>query len=181
MAIKKDWYQITAPEMFNNKVIAETPAYDPKQLKGRVVETSLIDLNQDVMKFYIKLRFKITDVDGNQAKTEFIGHDIMRDQIYRMVFKRKSRVDSINNITTADEKQVTLKTILTLSRKVKTTVKKAARAEMSAAIEDYCKNKTLDKIVDSIIRGELTKNVRQRVGKVYPVSSIEIRKSKVKN
>ena len=88
LAIKKQWYEIVAPKMFGEKVVGETLAVEPKQLIGRKIETNLVELSKDFSKFYVKLHFQINNVEGNKAYTKLVGHDVMRERIYRMVKRR---------------------------------------------------------------------------------------------
>ena len=72
----KEWYQVHAPRMFNETVIGETPSADPDYLIGRQAEVTVQDLTGDFSKMHIKLKFKIVETDGHEAKTELIGHDL---------------------------------------------------------------------------------------------------------
>ena len=65
----KEWFEITAPKFFGDFVIGETIAFDPSQLKGRIIETSLTDITGDPNKYYLKFFFKIESVDGKKAIT----------------------------------------------------------------------------------------------------------------
>lgn len=105
----KSWYKILTPESFGAKEIAETPSETPDQLLGRVAETTLYNLNGDVKKEYVKLFFKVMKVDGNQAHTMFIGHDVTQDYIRRLVRRRKSRIDAIFPLTTSDGYKIRVK------------------------------------------------------------------------
>jgi len=92
LAEKKKWYQIVAPKMFDEKPLAETLAAEPEQLIGRTIEVSLMNLTKDYSRFYMKMLFQVERVEGDIAYTKFVGHDVMRDRIYRMVQRRVRRV-----------------------------------------------------------------------------------------
>jgi SSU ribosomal protein S3AE len=98
----KSWYKILTPESLGLKEIAETPAETPEQVMGRVAETTLYNINGDIKKEYVKLYFKVNKIDGNQAFTHFIGHDVTQDYIRRLVRRRRSRIDAIFPVTTSD-------------------------------------------------------------------------------
>merc|ERR1712054_572747 len=70
----KEWYDIKAPSMFTKPVCGKTLVTRSKgtkiasdQLKGRVLEVSLADLNKNEDDAYRKMRLRVEDVQGSQA------------------------------------------------------------------------------------------------------------------
>jgi small subunit ribosomal protein S3Ae len=179
MALKKQWYEIVAPKMFGSKVIGETLAVEPKSLVGRVLEVSLLDVIRDYSKFYIKLRFQIERVDGQKALTKFIGHDIMAERVSRMVQRHGRRVDVIEDVTTKDGVSLRVKVVFVLLRHVGTSMKDATRKAAREKLVEIAKSTEFETLVNMIIRGELAQEIRKAATKVYPVASIEIRKTEV--
>lgn len=179
MAVKKQWYEILAPKLFEERVIGETLAAEPKQLVGRVVEVSLLELSKDYSKFYIKLKFQIDRVDGNKAYTIFAGHEIMRERIYRMVQRRVRRVDLIQDLRTKDGVLIRVKTLFVLIRRVNTSIKASARTKAGEIVEKAVKESTLDELIKLIVTGELTSSIRKECNKISPVGNVEIRKSEI--
>ena len=88
--------------MFGSKVIGETPAFDSKNVIGRIYEASLVELTGNMNKFYIKVKLKIHKIDGFKAYTIFVGHEYTRDRIYRLVQRRSERIDVIKDIKLKD-------------------------------------------------------------------------------
>lgn len=179
MALKKQWYEIYTPKAFGEKMLGETPASDPKRLMGRRLYVSLLELSRDYSKFYIKLIFQVEDVQGNKAYTKLVGHDIMRERIYRMVQRRVRRVDLIQDITTKDSVKVRIKTVFVLIRRIGTSIKSSARKKAKEIIEAYSKDKTFEEVIRGIISGELQQLVRKECSKISPLGNIEIRKSEI--
>ncbi|MCD6557581.1 MAG: 30S ribosomal protein S3ae [Candidatus Aenigmarchaeota archaeon] len=179
MAVKKDWYEIIAPKFLGNHVVGETLTGNPKTLKGRTVEVSMMDINNDFSKFYIKLKLQVTEVDGKKLYTRFIGHDILKEKIYRMVLRRRRRVDSIDLVRTKDGKTIRIKTITIILRRTKTSIKEAVRKKISEMIRDVAEKNTMEELVKSILSGSLQKSIRDQLKKIYPVGEVEIRKSEI--
>ncbi len=179
MALKKQWYEIVAPKMFGERVVGETLAVEPKQLVGRTLQVNLMELVNDYSKFYIKIDLQIDSVQGQKAYTKMIGHDIMTEHIYRMVQRHGRRVDIIQDLTTKDDVRVRVKTVFVLLRRVGTSMKEATRKVGKEKVEEIVKDVTFEELVQMIIRGELAGEVRRACNKVYPVASIEIRKTEV--
>ncbi len=179
MAVKKQWYEIVAPKVFEEKSIGETLAAEPKQLIGRKIETSLLELSKDYSKFYIKLQFQIDNIDGSRAFTKFVGHDIMRERIYRMVQRRVRRVDVVMDVRTKDNVLIRVKTVFVLLRRVNTSIKAATRVKAKEVIEKTLSESSLDDFVKLIVSGELAANIRKECNRISPVGNVEIRKSEV--
>src|SRR3972149_3196112 len=125
--------------MFEEKLVGETLAVEPRHLIGRTLQISLIELIRDYSKFYIKLNFQIDHVDGQKAYTKLIGHEIMRERVYRLVQHHGRRVDVIQDLTTKDGVEVRVKTVFVLLKRVGTSMKDATRKAARQKVEDLVK------------------------------------------
>ena len=72
----KNWYNVLAPESFDNVTVAETLADNSTKLIKRVTEVSLQDITNDFRKSHIKLFFEINNIEGTNAHTQYIGHTL---------------------------------------------------------------------------------------------------------
>lgn len=179
LAEKKKWYEVLAPKMFDEKPVAETLAAEPEQLIGRIIEVSLLNLMKDYSRFYVKLIFQIDRVEGDKAYTKFVGHDVMRDRIYKMVQRRVRRVDAIQDVTTKDGINVRVKTVVTLSRRVNTALKHAARKVAHDYVIHVAELVPFEDFMKMIIRGDLQKAIKKECSHIYPVAEVEIRKTEL--
>lgn len=179
MAVKKTWYEIIAPEMLGGKAIGETLAADSRQLVGRVVDVSLIDISNNYSKFYVKVRLQIDKVDGNKAHTKLVGHDVLRERVYRMVQRHGRRVDSIQDVTTKDGVKVRMKTVFMIIKRVGASTKAAARKKAYEMIEEAASKSTFEELINSIIEGDLQHSIKKECSKIYPIGSIEIRRTEL--
>lgn len=179
VAVKKQWYEIISPKMFGEKVVGETLAADPKQLVGRTIDVSLMEIIRDFSRFFIKLRFQITEVSGTKAYTKFTGHDTMYERVYRMVQRHTRRVDVIQDVETKDKVKLRVKTIFSLARRVNTSIKTDARALAREIVDRTAKESAFEDFISMIIKGDLQKTIRQDCAKIYPVGHIEIRKTEI--
>lgn len=174
----KDWYQIIAPKFFGDFVIGETPAITPKQLIGRVIETSLTDFTGDVSKYYLKLYFKIKRVNENRAITEFFGHDCTRDYIARIVRRRTTRIDTNDVIKLADNK-MRVKSIAISNRSVSKNIEIKIRKTIREIITKTLENMKTEEFIKEMIGGKIQQNIRKKISKVYPLRFFEFRKTEV--
>lgn len=179
MAIKKQWYEIVTPKMFGEKIVGETPAADPKQLIGRRMEVSMLNISREYSKFYIKLILSISNIEGNKAYTSFVGHDVMRERVYRMVQRRTRRIDVIQDVVTKDGKKLRVKTLFVLIRRTNSAIKNSARSLAKNMIETIAKESDFEHFIEMIIRGDLQQIVRKECSKVYPVGNVEVRKTEL--
>jgi small subunit ribosomal protein S3Ae len=174
----KEWFQIKAPEYFKNVVIGETPTFDNKLVKGRVVEASLIELTNDPGKYYIKFFFKVTDLDANVANTKFHGHVCTKDYIARIVQVRTSRIDT-NNIVELKDGKLRIKGIAITNRRVKVSLKSDIRKAVIVAIKEEVGKLTTKDFIKAMIEGKLQNEIKKDLTKLYPVRFFEFRKTEV--
>ncbi len=176
---EKVWYQILAPEYFDNKEIGTTPAGNADLLLGRTVQPTLYDLTGDFEKIHVKLRFKILEVAGQQAKTTFYGHEWSSDYLRGLVKRGTSRIDWIGPILTKDDYLMRISVIVFTITRAKSSHEHAVRKAVEKVIRTHAKKHVFDDLVQKVILGELATDVFESVRKIIPVRECEIRKSKV--
>ena len=175
----KEWYKIHAPRMFNEAEIGETPSADPEFVIGRTAEVTVQDLTGDFSKMHIKLKFKVNAVDGYDAKTVFIGHDLTSDYVRRLTRRRKTKTDHVVDITTKDGFVYRIKTMSIAERRIQSSQEEGMRAVIADTLVQIGKEKTLSEIVKDIVSGDLAKDLARACRIVIPIKRIEIRKSEV--
>jgi small subunit ribosomal protein S3Ae len=176
---EKVWYQILAPDYFDNKEIGTTPAGDPDQLIGRTVQPTLYDLTGDFDQVHVKLKFKVLDVKGQQAVTVFHGHEWGSDYLRGLVRRGTSRIDWIGPILTKDDYLMRVSVIVFTMTRAKSSHEHAVRKAIEKIIRTHAKKHTFDELVLKVVLGELVSEVQEEVKKIIPVRKCEIRKSKV--
>ncbi len=178
MGLNKEWYQIIAPPIFGNKVVGETPAFDSKNIMGRTYDASLVELNDDFSKFYIKVKLKVYKIEGTKAYTNFVGHEIVRERVYRLVQRRSERVDVIKDVTLGDGSKIRFKVLIILLRNTSNSINTSVRKRTEELLGEW-KSKTLDDTIKDIISGEMAKKLKSELRKIYPVGAVEIRKTEL--
>jgi len=172
----KEWYVLVAPKLFKEKEIGETPVGDTKTLIGRRVDAHLINLIDDLSKYYIKFFFKVKEVEDNKAKTEFAGLECMRDYISRMIRYGIVRIDTIQDLTTSDKVKLRVKTITITSKKIKKDVEITLKRFVEEKIKKVVESNKLDDLIKKIINDDIKRNIFDEGSKIYPVRTFEIRK-----
>ncbi len=177
----KEWYTIHAPRMFNEIEIGDTPSANPANLIGRAVEVTVQDLTGDFSKMHIKLKFKINDVDGHDAKTVFTGHDLTVDYVRRLTRRKKTKTDHVIDVITKDGFDVRLKTMSIADNRIQGSQEVAMRRIIGDTVTQMGTEMTLAEIVKAVISGDMARNVAKACRIIIPVKRVEIRKSEIRS
>ena len=172
----KEWYTLVAPKIFKEKVIGETPVGDPKTLIGRKLDVHLINLIDDLSKYYLKFYFKVIEIKGDKAYTEFAGFECMKDFISRLIRYGIARIDTVQDLTTKDKKKIRVKTIIITSKKIKKNVEITLKKFIEEKIKKEVESNTLDDFLEKVINDKVKNSIQKEAGKIYPIRAFEIRK-----
>ena len=175
----KSWYNLHAPRMFNETVIGETPSANPEYLIGRTAEVTVQELTGDYSKMNIKLKFKITEIDGNDAKTAFVGHSLTSEYVRRLTRRRKTKTDHVVDVVTKDGFKVRVKPMSIADRRIQASQEDGLRRIMAETLIELGKETNLSELIKSVISGELAKTLAKACRVIIPIKRIEIRKTEV--
>ncbi|HKM42225.1 MAG TPA: 30S ribosomal protein S3ae [Methanocorpusculum sp.] len=174
----KSWIKVYAPEFLGKQFIGEIISSNPENIPGRVMTVSLGELIQDYSKQNVRTSFKIMNVGGDAAYTQFNGHEMTKEFVRAMVKKRASRIDSTITITPLGsdrELQVTI-TAFTINRARLSQVHEI-RAMMVKVVEDAAKEADFETFVSTMLKGDLSKKMFEACKPIFPIRRIEIIKS----
>src|SRR5208283_545443 len=155
----KSWFKVYTPDNLGKAYIGDTIANDMETVRGRIMQSTLGEITNDYAKQHIKMSFKIAEVTGDAAYTEFVGHEVTRDYLRSLVKRRSSRVDCHTLVVTKDNKKVRL------------TISCYTFARANIAQEHA--------LVNGIVSGEISRDLFKVVKTLYPTRRVEIIKSKV--
>lgn len=175
----KEWYKVHAPRMFNEVEIGETPSAEPGLLIGRTAEVTVQELTGDFSKMHIKMKFKIVSSEGLDAKTVFIGHELISDYIRRLTRRKKTKTDHVVDVLTTDGFTVRVKPMSIAERRIQTTQEEAIRRIMGETLVKMGQEMNMSEIVKSIMSGDMAKDIARACRVVIPIKRVEIRKSEV--
>ena len=175
----KQWYSIIAPDIFDRKVIGQTPCDEVQKLTGRNVEVSLQNLTGNYRQSHIKLRCKITSVSGLNANTIFMGHHLTTEYTKRLVQRRKSKMNGIMDVVTKDGGKVRVKLLLTTNRRVNSSKQSLIVKTVNNFVVRYARNKLFSQLISDILSNTLSIQVFRYVKPVYPLKRVEVYKSEV--
>jgi len=118
-------------------------------------------------------------VKDDKAYTQLNGIELLRDFVARMVRKRTSRVDLIEDITSKDGVKARYKLLLITKRRVKTSTKKDIRKAMKEVLEEFVKSNEFKDVVLAFLNETLHRKIIERTNKIYPVGYFDLRKLEV--
>jgi small subunit ribosomal protein S3Ae len=175
----KLWYTIYAPQMFDKKEIGETVSDDPKKVLGRKIETNMKEITGDLKKSHIKLIFKVNEVTGENAYTEFLRQELSRSYLRSQIRRRNSKVDSIFNIKTKDGYNLRASTSAILTTRIQASQKRAIRQIINQELTSISTNNDFAQFLDEVTSGKMSSEIYKKARKIYPLKRVEVTKIKL--
>ena len=172
---KKQWYSIVAPKQFENVVLGETLVYDPQSMVGKTLSHSLMNLTNDVKKQNINVHFKVTEVEGDKAKTVIYGYEIIPSSLKRFVRRNSEKIILSFQCETSDNISLRVKPLLVTRGDVKGSVAARLRHTLYQHIIKTIKGLTYDELINELISHKLQSGIRESLHKIYPLKICEIR------
>ena len=175
----KEWYKLYAPRMFNQVELGETPSADPASLIGRNIEVTVHELTGDFSKMHIKMRFNVSDVNGFEAHTAFIGHELTSDYVRRLTRRKRTKTDHVVDVRTKDNFVVRIKPMSITEQRIQAAQETAVRNILTETLTTMAADMSISDLVKSIISGDLSRDLSNAVKVIIPIKRIEIRNSEV--
>ena len=176
----KRWYTIRAPRTpWSFRVIGETLAEEPSQLIGRNYEVIQNELDGDFSKMHVKVVFKVTDVLGNDAVTEFVGHELLKDHVRRQVRRDRGKIDDTIDVVTEDGFYVRFKPLMISRARIKSSQKQQMRTIARDIILTTGATSTWFKLQAATLDGTLESKIKEAVSKIQPVRTVVIRRTQL--
>jgi small subunit ribosomal protein S3Ae len=176
---KKKWFKIIAPKILNQKEIGETLALEGEDLVGRRIKPSLRETTGNIRQGHVKTVLRISNVKGDQAYTELVGHEIQRDYIRRIVRRRMSVVKTIVSLKTKDGSQLQITAVTFTRRRGYSTQVKTIRKIMTDILTKEAASKPYEQVMQEIIFGKTPARIVREVKKVLPIRRVEIVKTEL--
>jgi len=192
---KKEWYDIKAPSNFSVRSCGKTPVtrtagakIASDQLKGRVFELNLADLNKDEDQAYRKFKLQCQEVQGHFCLTQFYGMDFTTDKLRSMVRKWQSLIEAFVDVKTLDGYVLRLFCIGFTKKRMNQLKKtcyanaaqqKAIRKKMREVMINEATSCNLSELVNKFIPEVIGKEIEKSCQSVYPLQNTFIRKVKM--
>ena len=175
----KSWFKVYVPDNLGKAYIGDTISSDVETVKGRIMQSTLGEILNDYGKQHIKMRFKINEVTGDAAYTEFVGHEVTRDYLRSLVKRRSSRVDCMMQVVTKDGKKVRLTISVYTFARANIAQEHAIRKAIMTSVAAQSQTWDLTTLVNGVVSGEISRDLFKAVKTIYPTRRVEVIKSKV--
>jgi small subunit ribosomal protein S3Ae len=137
------------------------------------------EFSGDFTKMHVLLRFRVTEVVGQDALTTFVGHAHQSDHTRRQIRRYRGKIDDVVDVVTTDGYLVRLKPLMITERRCQTSVKQAMRAKSAEIIRACAAKSNYSKLQEAMLGGELETDIRNGVKSIYPCRNVVIRKSQL--
>jgi len=193
--LKKEWFDLKAPSLFSVRNCGKTlvtrtqgTKIASEQLKGRVFEVNLADLNSDEDQSYKKIKLCIEDVQGRNCLTDFHALDLTRDKLCSLIRKWTSLIEANVSVKTADGYTVRIFVIAFTKRRpeqvktncyAQTAQIRKIRQKMIDIINNESAKVLLRDLVKKLIPESIGKDIERQCEGIFPLKDVHIRKVKV--
>ena len=177
----KSWYSLHAPRMFNYTVMGQTPSDDPDRVPGRTTQAPLHMLSGGYSQKHFMLKFRITEVRGLNAFTNYIGHHLTNDYLRSLTRRQQCKLSSNFIVETKDGISLRIKPIMIIDRKLQRSTMRDMNLNAQKIITDAISTTTLDVSLKRIFSGDLSKEIAKSVKSIYPIRRFEVNKIEVLN
>lgn len=193
---KKEWYDVKAPSMFNNRQVGKTLVTKTQGtkiasdgLKGRVFEFSVADLNTNEDDQALrKIKLCVEDVQGTVCLTNFHGMDLTRDKLCDLIKKQQTLIEGNVTIRTTDGYMLRLFCI-GFTKRMQNQLRKTSYAQggqirsirkrMVKIMTDEAVKCDLKELVGKFNTETIAEKIMKSCGSIYPLQNVHIRKVKV--
>lgn len=172
---KKKWYELLAPQIYGEKSLGETLAESPDHIKGKVVTVNMMTLLGNPRKQNVSVKLRVDKVEGNKGLTKPIKLAMSHVSVKRLIRSGKDRVDVSFTTTSKVGTLLRAKPLIITKSLTSNSVKTALRAKAQEFLKEYFAKSSVDAIFDSVTRGNLQKEMKDVLEKIYPLRMVEMR------
>jgi small subunit ribosomal protein S3Ae len=194
--LRKEWYDIKAPSMFNIRNVGKTlvtktagTKIASESLRGRVVEANLADMMADSEDLaHKKIKLCVEEIQGRNCLTDFHGMELTRDKQCSLIRKWHTLIEAHVDAKTTDGYTVRLFCIAFTTKRqdqVKTScyaqsgqIRRIRKKMVDIMISEASKAPLRD-LVKKLIPEVITKEIERQTCGIFPLKDCCIRKVKI--
>jgi len=193
--LKKEWYEVRAPSVFEKRDIAKTLVNKTSgnklavdSLRGRVFEVSQGDLCKNAEDDAFRLfKLRVEEVQGKICMTNFYGMRLSTDKLNSICKKWHSLIEAHVDVKTAEGYVLRIFAIAFTKRMPnqnrKTSYAKSAqiraiRKRIVDVLEKEINGKDLNSLVTRLMSQSIGKEIEKTCQSIYPLQNAFVRKVK---
>lgn len=177
----KKFFNVVAPPLFKGAVIGQTVANDPKKIPGRIVIVNYSSVLGDTSsrQTRVKLRFRIKDVQGERAVTEFLGHSLIQDYERSLVRRRTSKIYVNQVVTTKDGKPLRVKAFVVTQRQINRSKKSDICKRLHEFVAQDAQTQSFNDYIHDAVSGRTAMRIKKALQKLYPLRIAVVQKTEI--
>merc|ERR1712085_22260 len=193
--LKKEWYDIKAPSMFNVRNCGKTLVSKSQGtkiasdgLRGRVLEANLADLMTDSEDLaYKKVRLCVEEIQGRNCLTDFHGMELTRDKLNSLLRKWHTLIEAHVDVKTTDGYVVRMFCLAFTMRRpgqernncyAQTAQIRKIRKKMVEIMTGEVNKVQLRDLVRKLIPESIGKQIEKETQGIFPLKDVHIKKLK---
>jgi len=173
--VKKKWYNIVAPKVFNEAQVGEILLAEPEAAKGRGMRVSLMTILGDPSKQNQSVNLRLTGFSDNKYSTEVVGYKLLPAAVKRMVRRNRDKVDDSFVVKTKEGKLARLKPMVVTRGKTTNSVLTAMRKYVRAYLAKYASTVTFEEFIRDVIGKKLQIDLAKILKKFHPIGIFDVR------
>lgn len=198
--LRKEWYDVMAPNMFSNRAACKTCVTKTiglkiaaDSLRGRVFEVNLGDLNKDEELGYRKVKLHVDEVQGRKCLTSFYGMDLTNDRLKSLVKKWQTLIEAHAEVKTTDGYLIRMFCVAFTARQANAVRRPGhpltvyaqsgrvhrIRKRMMEIMAREAAGCELRDLVKKFISEDISKQIKKSCFGIYPIDNVFIRKVKL--
>ena len=166
---KKYYFTVKSPDILGGVLLNDIITTDPNSIIGRTYETLLADLTGDLKHQFVKIRFKITSIDGNIARTIYIGHEYFREYEKSLIMRGTTYVEAIRDVKTKDGYKYRVRVGVYTTRRINNSKKKAIRRLVFQLLDKWVSKSDNETFIKDMLFGKMDDEIKKLARTVYPI------------
>lgn len=172
---KKKWITILATKDFGSMELGETFVDENEKVLGKVVCANMMNLTRDMKRQNVQLFFIVKELTNNEAHTELYAYEMVPAFLKRVTKKAKERVDHSFELTSQDNIKFRVKPVMMTKGVAHHSVATSLRKGAENYLSSLAKKSTFTDLMKSVIAGNLQKDLKNELKKIYPLNSAMIK------
>ena len=153
------WLHVVSPEYLGGKIVGNILIYSDEESLERKIDVLQSDLTEDPAHAYTKITLRVSDMSGDRANTQYIGHEVSRDYIRSVLRKGSSKMEPIIDVLTKDGYRFRMRVTMISRNKVSTRKKTFLSNELAKMMAEKCSSYKLSQLVQEMVSGKTESDI----------------------
>ncbi len=175
----KKWFTVTAPKVFDERVIGEIPANNENSVISRNIITDLFSLTNNSAHMYTNVKLRVYSVKGESVQTKLILVEQLYSYIRSLARRHKTISELVLPLTTKDGIKMVVKSITIVNGRIPKTRTIGIRKEIKEILEKHFSETNATDIVKEVIEKRLQMDIASKIKHISQINKVEIKKLEI--